>query len=278
MARHWFTLAAVLTVVIFSSGAHAQTVGLTLITTRASIDDDATLLEPGSVAIGVNGSFSSAPGAHYVSLPGLDFTLGLNQRLEFSSSGGFALSKDGENHTYGIDDNYLGLKILLVPNKGEHRPAIAIKPSLEILNNSSIDAAINSHRVSVVLPLLIEKDFDDFSLSYTGGYITRGLVFSTVKVEGDWWEHLNPVLSVSYTQFTSDLDALSAAGLNRRQIDLSVGLAREMSSHWSVSGEIGRTISRIDSASTTFECFVGVTFTTSLWSPGKTPRRFPIHF
>jgi hypothetical protein len=279
MVSRWFTIGAVLMASILSPGARAQTTLNSLVNTQATIYDDATLLDPGTFSVSVYSGFSSTQSGYYISAPGLDFAVGLNRRLELSSFGGFAASKDGQDHSYRLDDNYLGLKILLLP-KGEHLPAIAIKPSLEILNTSGIDPSLNPHRTSLVLPLLIEKEFDDWSISYTGGYITRGQAFSTLKLEGDWWEHLTPTLVISYTQSTNQLNTLRALGLNRGQINASAGLAKDINSQWSIFVDAGRSIGRIDAAGSSFECTVGVSFTGRIWGgdKGANRERFPIRF
>jgi hypothetical protein len=133
--------------------------------------------------------------------------------------------------------------------------------------------------MNFALPVLIEKDFDSWSVSYTGGYISRGAAFDTVKLEGDWWKHLTPTLIISYSQFTTNLSTLSELGLNRRLIHTSVGLGKNINSRWSIFINVGRNLGRIDADSASFDGMVGVTFTGRMWGPaeGTKRKRFPIH-
>jgi len=279
MIRYRIAIVAILSTCVLSPGVRAQSGEVRLVVTATSMDEDATLLAPGSISIDLDTNFNRTQGGYYFSAPGVGFTLGLTTRLELSNYGGLAISKDQQNRTYGLDDKYLGLKILLLP-KGEHRPAVAIMPTLEVLNTTGIDPALIPHRVNFALPVLVEKDFDDWSVSYTGGYITRGLAFSTVKLEGDWWEHFTPAVTVSYSQFTSNLDALSDLGVNRGQPNASIGFEKNINPKWSLFADVGRSIGRTNPASTSFECTFGVTFSTALWrrDSGKDSRRFPNHF
>jgi len=279
MNRCWLAIVAALSVCILPLGARAQSGEVRLVVTATSMDEDATLLAPGTISVDLDTNFNRTQGGYYLAAPGFGFAIGLTPRLELLNYGGLAVSKDQENRTYGLDDNYLGAKILLLP-KGERRPAIAIMPTLEVLNTSGIDPGLVSHRVNFAIPVLVEKDFDDWSVSYTGGYITRGLAFSTVKLEGDWWESFTPVLTVSYSQFTSNLSALSQLGVNQGQTNATVGVSRNINSNWSLFADVGRSIGRADPATTSFECTFGVTFSASLWSrdAAKSSRRFPIHF
>ena len=128
------------------------------------------------------------------------------------------------------------------------------------------------------MPLLIQKNFDSWSVSTTIGYISRGVAFGIVKLEGDWWEHLTPTLVVSYSQITSNLSAVRALGLNERQVFASAGLAKDINPEWSIFIDAGRSIGRIDSASTSFECTVGVNFTGRLWGRTREANRKRFRF
>ena len=279
MNRWWLAIIAVLSACVLPPGAQAQTGEVRLVVTATAMDEEATLPAPGTISVDLDSNFNRTQGGYYLAAPGFGFSLGLTPRLELLNYGGLAISKDQQNRTYGLDDNYSGLKILLLPT-GEHRPAVAIMPTLEFLSASGIDPSLIPHRVNFALPVLVEKNFDDWSVSYTGGYITRGLAFSTVKLEGDWWEKFTPALTVSYSQFISNLGTLSDLGVSRGQTNATIGIARDINPQWSVFADVGRSIGRADPATSSFECTFGVTFSTSLWSreAGKNSRRFPIHF
>ena len=136
---------------------------------------------------------------------------------------------------------------MLLLSQSSHRPAIAIKPTLEVLSKIPGDEQFNSYRADYGLPILVEKEFESWSASYTAGYLTRGVAFTVLRLEGNWWDHLAPAAIFSYSQITTDLAALQSLGLNRRQIDIQGNLTREINPRWSVFVQAGRSIGRSDS-------------------------------
>ena len=279
MGRRRLTISAILLSALwfcFPSRGQAPAAASRTVNTPTVLDDDATLLDPGSYTFDYYNSYSRSPQDYYASIPGLDFTLGLNPRLEFSASSGYR-SANSENN--GLDDSLVGMKVLLL-SQNSQRPAIAVKPTLEVLSEISGNEQANSYRADFGLPILVEKDFESWSASYTAGYLTRGVAFTVLKVEGNWWDCLTPAAIFSFSQMTTDLAALQSLGLNRRQIDTQANLTREINSRWSVFVQAGRSIGRSDLNNYSFEFTAGVTFAAQLWGRSNGPE-YPgptIHF
>jgi hypothetical protein len=191
----------------------------------------------------------------------VDFTLGLGRRLELSGSGAAALSRDDRNlFTTEPDDSYLGLKILLV-SKGHFWPALAVKPTLELLGNPS-----GANRAHFALPVILQKDIRFCDLALTAGYVTRGVAFGALKCEWNIGSRITPMAVVQSSRLTKDLRTISDQGLNRTETIGSGGLGVDISPHWSVFLEVGRALGRTDKNSSRLNASASISFTGRLWT------------
>ena len=277
MVRHyWRTAALWLATALPASSAFAQVVGHP-INSPTSLYDDATLLAPGAASVDLYSSFSRSFTGQSLSAPGTDLAVGLTRRLELSAFSGLVYSKDGADHSYSQDDTYLGMKVLLLPQTA-HTPAIAIKPLIEILSTAAIESYLGTNRANFALPVYFEKDFDSWSFSQTVGYISRGVAFSTTKIEADWWEHFTPMALFSYSEVTTRVETLSSLGLNRRQSNAELGFSIDINPRWSIFADAGPAIGRRDENSAGFELTFGVTWNTRLWGSGEKEARHAPHF
>lgn len=222
--------------------------------------EDANLIDPGAFAIGVYVYGDRTTGGTSLYSPGVAFSFGLNRRLELSGFGAAALSPDDKNlFTTEPDDSYLSLKLLLVP-KRRFRPALAVKPTLELLGNAS-----GADRAHFVLPVILQKDIRLCDLALTAGYVTRGVAFSALKCEWNIGSRVTPLAVVQASRATKDLRTISDLGLNRTEVRGSGGLGIDISPHWSVFLEVGRTLGRTDKNSSRLNASANVSFTGRLW-------------
>jgi hypothetical protein len=224
--------------------------------------EDAGLTAPGTISVAQFDSFSESASGKSFSVPGIDFSLGLDRRLEWSGFGAFALSKDyGERRfSAALDDSYTGLKVLLV-TESTYRPAIAVKPMLELLGTP--DGAGRAH---VALPLIIEKDVGFCDLASTVGYITRGVAYGSLKCEWGGDGRVTPTVVFSASRMTQHVTELRDLGLNRSQFGGSIGVNVNLTRHWSIFLEAGRTLGRRDENSPTLEFTASIAYTGVLWS------------
>jgi hypothetical protein len=232
--------------------------------------EDASMMEPGTLSVAQYTSFSQSRSGKSISAPGIDFGLGLLRWLELSGFGAVAFSQDeGGRFVGALDDSYLGLKVLLW-NETSHRPALAVKPMLELLGNP--DGVGRAH---FAIPLILDKDVRVCDLAYTMGYITRGVAYSSVKCEWGGDGKVTPVAVISASRATKHVGVLRDLGLNRTQLDGSIGVNVDITQHWSIFLEAGRTLSRPDDNSSRFEFTASIAFTGFLWGQRCSKHRKP---
>jgi hypothetical protein len=223
--------------------------------------EDAELIDPGAFSIGQNAFFVRTKGGNSVSATGLDFSFGLHRRIELSGFGAATFSTVGGNQLAAEpDDSYVGLKLLLGPG-GRYRPALALKPTLELLWG---DASGPGH-AHFMLPLILQKDIRLCDLALTAGYITRGVAFGALKCEWNITERIAPLAVVQSSRMTKDLRAISDLGWNRTEVRGSGGLSINISPRWSIFFEAGRTLGRMDQNSSHFDVSASISFTGRLW-------------
>jgi len=219
--------------------------------------EDANLTEPGVIAVGQYLAWRGATDGDTLSTPGMNFSLGLNPRLELSGFGAVAFSRDTNDQlTAEADDSYLGLKVLLA-SQGTYRPAVAVKPMLEFLSGTS--------RPNGVLPAILQRKARFCDLALTGGYVTRGLAFGAVKCEWNLHSRITPSAVAQVSRATQDVNAIRALGLNRTDVYGSAAVDIDLSTHWSFFLEAGRTIGRTDVNSSRFAFTTNIVYTGRLW-------------
>lgn len=229
--------------------------------------EDANLAERGTLSVGQYVSFLRTAGGNSFSAPGVDFSLGLHRRLELSGFGAVAFSRDNNNHlTPQPDDSYVGLKLLLA-SEGSFRPAVAVKPTLELLGATSTD------RAHFVLPVILQKDVGLCDLAGTAGYVTRGVAFSSLKCEWSIKDRITPMVVVQASRVTKDLRLISNLGWNRSEVNGSAGVDIEISPHWSLFLEAGRVLGRTDENSAHLTFTAGISFTGRLWGKSDGTHR-----
>lgn len=230
--------------------------------------DDASLTEPGTLSIGQYASFFNSAGSQSFSVPGIDFNLGLNRRLELSAFGAVVFSQDDVGQFASkIDDSSVGLKVLLW-NEADRRPGVAVKPMIERLGSPN-----GAGRVHLVLPIILEKDIRFCDLAYTAGYVTRGIAFSSLKCGWGGDHRVTPLAVIAGSRATEHLGQLHSLGLNRTQLHGSAGLNVNISPSWSLFLEGGRTLGRKDQNSSSFEFTASIEFTAVLWGQRNTASR-----
>ena len=215
------------------------------------------MTEPSTISIGHYLSYSPTQGEDSLSAPGTDFSLGLHRRFELSSVGAVRYSHDDQGRLIAErDDSYLGLKILLV-SEGSYRPAVALKPTLELLGGSD--------RPHLVLPAILQKNVGFCDLASTAGYVTRSVAFSSLKCEWSVGKGLTPIAVVQVSRMTKDFLTMRDLGWNRTEVDTSLGLNIDLSPHWGLFLEAGRTLGPMDLNRSRFGFTASITHTGRLW-------------
>ena len=235
------------------------------ISSPAAFFDDAETAAPGSVAISSDFSYGRVLSGHDIAFPSTYVTVGLRKRLDFSAGFGYVRSQFENVRISGIGDTYLGVKGVLV-SETRWRPAVAVKPMLEILGTPSIaNNLLAPKRVNVLLPLTLQKSFPSFRVYYTGGYFSRGIQFHSLAYELNRWARVTPAVVVSHSRLTRELDLVSELGLNRSRSDALCIVSVPLTPRWGLFGSAGRTFGRTDGNSTRIQVSGGVSFTFRAW-------------
>jgi hypothetical protein len=232
--------------------------------------EDTSVLERGGISVSQYSSLDNSRGSKSVSAPGVDFSLGLTDRLELSGFGAISSSrKEGEHYVRGADDGYLGVKFL-VREEGRYMPALAFRPMLQFLADTGIGG-----RVHVALPLIVERDVKFCKLAYTIGYITSGAGYSSVKCEWNSNGMFTPLAVVSASRAITNWGDLREQGLNRTQLYGSAGINVNLTPHWSLFVEAGRNLGRKDDNSSRFGFTASISYTGFLWGRSSDGQQIP---
>lgn len=227
--------------------------------------DDADPTPPGRATLGAYVAYSSYTAGHDFAGPSTSFSLGLHHRFDVSGDIALAHSRFEQTPITGASDAYFGAKILLLP-EGKRRPALAVKPMIEILGAASVvDNALAPSRVNFVPSFLTQKSFDNYRLYYMGGYISRGIWFQSLGAEWNAWSRVTPVIIVSSGRVTRELDLVRELGLNRSRVDFAGGASVVLNSTWSVNVVAGRSLGRTDPNSSRYQLSGGVGWNLRFW-------------
>jgi hypothetical protein len=230
-----------------------------------SFFEDADLAAPGLMSISVDTGYARVYAGQDRSLPSAYLALGVNKRVEVSVGSGYARSQFEDFRVDGISDAYAGAKFLL-RNQSRWLPAVAVKPMIEVLGTPSIaNNLLAPKRVNFVLPLILQRSYDQWRVYYTGGYLTRGLQFHSLALEIDRWARVTPSVVVSHSRLTTELGLVSELGLNRSRSDVLGIVSVNLSPHWGVYGSFGSTFGRTDANSLRYQTSVGVGYSVALW-------------
>ena len=259
-----FCLPLLLVVVEIPSLAQTTAAPIRRISAPESFYDDASITAPGSLGISLGYGYGSVTAGHDQSFPSFDLSLGVNTRLEVDASSGYARSKFESLRIAGLQDSYFGGKVLLV-TQGKFRPAIAIKPEIEVLGEPSLaNNLMAPKRLNFVSPLEIEKSSSWSRTYYTAGYHTRGIFFQSLVNELDLWSGFVPSVVVAYSRLTHELRTVSDFGLNRSRLDVLGSASFALGDGWSMYAGGGTSVGRTDPNSLKYEISVGIGFNVRL--------------
>ena len=227
--------------------------------------DDADPAPRGTLSVGSYFAYGKFVAGQDTSAPSLYLNLGVHRRFDVSGDVAFVRSEFERSRVNGIGDSYFGAKILIL-SEGRRRPALAVKPMIEILGRPSIaDNVLAPSRVNFVPSLLAQKSFDNYRVYYMGGYITRGILFQSLGWEWNRWSRITPVAILSTSRLTQELRLVGDLGLNRSRSDVAGGATIAITRTWSVYGMAGRSFGREDLNSAHYQLTGGVNFNLRLW-------------
>jgi hypothetical protein len=90
-----------------------------------------------------------------------------------------------------------------------------------------------------------------------------------VKCEWNFGSWITPSAVAQVSRATQDVNAIRALGLNRTDVYGSAAVDIDLSTHWSLFLEAGRTIGRTDANSSRFGFTTNIVYTGRLWGKSK---------
>ena len=217
-----------------STSLSATPAGITRPTATAPFAwmDDASLVAPGTVWLGVSMVQWHGGGSSETVVPAFDGSVGLTSRLQLGASvprvaGGlgttFFSAKIGI-----VDDETRGLKL-------------AVGPTLEVLSQTAMQwEPAGQARTQWGLPVSVELDRGAGRIYGSSGYFSPGVWYAGAGIGRSLSDRLAVSMSVSHA-WTGPASATSAIAGPRRN-DLSGGASFDITPDIALFGSVGRTI------------------------------------
>ena len=233
------------------------------VVTLASWLDDADTLEPGRVVVGFSVGRWIALDGGQTDGPAADVSVGILRGVQLSASLPYSHAgySDGFRNS-GLGDSYFVAKVRLI-DPGKHAIGLAILPTLEVLGQTAVsDTTLGLSRANVALPVSLEVDRDKGRAYATAGYFSRGAVSLGVGAERALTERVTLVGTVTYSHATRSLSTSDLVDLSPSRTDAAGGLHVRVTPAVTISGSLGRTISRLDQNGARLTASAGISILT----------------
>jgi hypothetical protein len=203
--------------------------------------DDASLMTPGAVWLGVSMVQWHGGGASEVVVPAFDGSIGLTPRVQLGAS--------VPRVAGGIGTTFFSTKIGILNNENRGMK-LAVAPTLEILSKGSV--AAGQSRTQWGLPVSVEIDREVIRIYGSSGYFSPGVWYAGAGVGGSLTNRLGVSMSFSRA-WTGQATGGTAAIAGPRRNDLSGGASYDVRPNIAVFGSMGRTLATAagDGAGTT---------------------------
>jgi hypothetical protein len=229
------------TLAVTTSAANATTteIGVPSATPTAPFAwmDDANLMAPGTVWLGVSMVQWHGGGTSEVVVPVFDGSIGLTPRVQLGAS----VSRMGG----GLGTTFVNAKIGVF--KSDVRGVkLAVSPTLEILNQAAMQwAPPGRSRTQWGLPVSVEINREAGRLYASSGYFSPGVWYAGAGVGRSLSNRVGVSMSFSHAWTTPETAATPVIAGPRRN-DLSGGASFEVTPNIAVFGSVGRTLATAD--------------------------------
>ena len=220
--------------------------------------DDATAVGPGDGYTTISAGQWRMLGSTQTNFPMIAGGVGITDRLQASATVPFYHSNYQGTTSTGLDDVYLSAKYVLAdPTLTVSEVGFAVSPVVEILGS---DYGLPGGRVHFAIPVSVEVRRSPYRFYASGGYFTRGSVFSGAALE--WTAPGGAVFTGNVTQsYSTKQDAtLDAMGVARTRADVSGSVAYPFTNTVVAFGSVGRSLTGIDQGGTQLAVSGGVSF------------------
>jgi hypothetical protein len=189
-----------------------------------------------------------ADGGSQLDVPTIDLGYGLTNRVQVGATVPFYHSTYADTTVRGLDDVYLSAKFTAIdPASNKLRAGLAVSPVIEVLSAGSVDG-----RLHWALPVSVEVRRDKFRVYGSGGYFSRGALFSGGAIEWAAGERIAVTGALTQSYSTKEDPASDAAGIGRHRIDATGGVGYAIGNAVSVYASVGRSLTSIAEGGTPF--------------------------
>lgn len=234
--------------------------------------DDATVLAPREAWLTVSFVRWASPSLVGFDMPVSDVSVGVAPRVQLSASVPFAqYGSPGAPLEGQLGDLYFAAK-WLVRSPSEGAVGVAVTPALEVLSNAATSGTDLS-RVQFVLPVSVERRFEQGRVYGSAGYFTRGAWFAGAAFDHPVGSRAVAAMALTYSRSTAPAEASTAWGLGRQRVDASGSLSWIVSPRLVVFGGLGRTLSHLDPDATRYAVSFGASMDLRRQQPSRPPIR-----
>jgi len=207
--------------------------------------DNATLMEPGSVWLGISLVRWHGLDASEVSVPVVDASVGLTSRVQLGASVPRVRgSGDPAGPEGGVGTTFFNAKISVLQSEA-HGVRVAVAPTLEVLSHAAMQSApVGQARVQWGLPVSVDLDRDARRYYGSAGYFSPGVWYAGAGAGTQVGDRVG--VSISFSRAWSSSSSLDPTIAAPSRNDLSGGVSMDLTSHIGVFGSIGRTIGTSD--------------------------------
>jgi hypothetical protein len=207
--------------------------------------DDATLLDPGVVALAIGVMRWQGTDISEVDAPVVDAAIGLAPRLQLSASVPRIVGdQDPAGAAGGVGTSFVTAKIQAATNRAK-TVKLAIAPTLQLLGEGVVATlGPNESRVRFGLPVSVEVDHDAIRLYGGGGYFSPGLWFTGAAI--GFRATPKTFVNLGLSRAWRVADGLDVALSDRDRNELSGGFAYAVAPHVSIYGSVATTIATLD--------------------------------
>src|SRR2546425_4541424 len=179
--------------------------------------DDASTGTGGEGRTGIGIGYWRMNSGSQWNVPMLDVGYAFTDRVQASANVPFYHASYEGGTARGVDDMYLSGKLTLIdPSLTLSEFGLAVSPVVEVLSPGSTDG-----RIHYAVPVNVELRRQPFRVFGTGGYFSRGSVFTAGAVEWSAAAGYLVTVSVSRSYSTRSDATLDALDVSRQRADLT---------------------------------------------------------
>jgi hypothetical protein len=201
--------------------------------------DNANLMAPGDIWVGISMVRWQNAGVSQMSVPVVDAAIGMTPRFQIGASVPRIAGSDALGRPAALGTAFFNAKVGIL-NDSAKPLKLAITPTLEVLNTSALDVApAEQSRVQWGLPVSAEVDRGAVRAYGSSGYFSPGVWFAGAGVGTQIGSRTGVAVSFSHAWSSSAVDDILLAAPRRN--DISTGISMALTSNVGVFGSVGRT-------------------------------------